>query len=404
MTDPLSPNTDQPALNNEPQSEDEISLLDLLIVLAKNKKLILGLPLAAAIVSAIYSLLLPPIYTATTRMLPPQQSQSAASAMLPQLGGAMGGLASGIAGIKNPNDLYVAMLKSRTLADSMIQRFDLKAVYQAELPSGVRAALEGASRVTSGKEGIITIEVDDKDPKRAAALANGYVEELAKLTNTLAVTEAGQRRLFFEQQLRLAKDNLTRAETAAKSALDKGGISMVEEQGKSMVGTTAQLRAQIAVKEVQIGAMKSFAAERNPDLQKAQQEWAVMRQQLARLEGGGEMLGNPGRGDNGQGFTNLALLRDVKYHGVVFELLAKQYEMAKLDEAKDSSLIQVLDKAIEPDRKSKPKRAMIVILATLAAGFIAILLAFMKEAMEKARQNPESSERMRQFRRFLAWR
>lgn len=401
MTNPPSPNTDQPATNNEPQSEDEISLLDLLIVLAKHKKLILGLPLAVAIVAVIYSLLLPPIYTATTKILPPQQSQSSAAAMLSQLGGAMGGLAGGISGIKNPNDLYVAMLKSRTLADNMIQRFDLKGVYQAQQISGVRAALEGASKVTSGKDGIITIEVDDKDPKRAAALANGYVEELTKLNNTLAVTEAGQRRLFFEQQLRLAKDNLARAETAAKSALDNGGISMVEEQGKSMVGTTAQLRAQIAVKEVQIGAMKSFAAERNPDLLKAQQELAVMRQQLAKMEGGEESLGNPGKGANGQGLTNLALLRDVKYHEVVFELLAKQYEMAKLDEAKDSALIQVLDKAIEPDRKSKPKRAQIVILATLAAGFIAILWAFMKEAGEKARQNPEQVERLNLLRRYL---
>lgn len=396
--------TDQTAANNEPESEDEISLLDLLIVLAKHKKLILGMPLAVAIAAAIYSMLLPPVYTATTKILPPQQSQSSASAMLAQLGGALGGLAGGAAGIKSPNDLYVGMLKSRTLADSLIQRFDLKTVYQAEFSSAVRKALEGASVITSGKDGIIVIEVDDKDPKRAAALANGYVEELAKLNNSLAVTEAAKRRLFFEQQLRLAKDNLARAETAAKSALDQGGVSMVEEQGKSMVVTTAQLRAQVAVKEVQIGAMKSFAAERNPDLQKAQQELAAMRQQLARLEGNGETLGDPGKGASGRGFTNLALLRDVKYYGVVFELLAKQYEMAKLDEAKDSALIQVLDKAIEPDRKSKPKRALIVILATLAAGFIAVLWAFLKEAMEKARRNPESSERMKRFRRALAWR
>lgn len=396
--------TDQTAANNEPQSEDEISLLDLLIVLAKHKKLILGMPLAVAIAAAIISMLLPPVYTATTKILPPQQSQSSASAMLAQLGGALGGLAGGAAGIKSPNDLYVGMLKSRTLADSLIQRFDLKTVYQAEFSSAVRKALEGASVITSGKDGIIVIEVDDKDPKRAAALANGYVEELAKLNNSLAVTEAAKRRLFFEQQLRLAKDNLARAETAAKSALDQGGVSMVEEQGKSMVVTTAQLRAQVAVKEVQIGAMKSFAAERNPDLQKAQQELAAMRQQLARLEGNGETLGDPGKGASGRGFTNLALLRDVKYYGVVFELLAKQYEMAKLDEAKDSALIQVLDKAIEPDRKSKPKRVLIVILATLAAGFIAVLWAFLKEAMEKARRNPESSERMKQFRRALAWR
>src|SRR6266705_4477622 len=191
---------DAPAEENA-SADDEVSLLDLLIVLAKHKRIVLGVPFATAIAAAIISLLMPNIYTGTTRILPPQQSASAASALLNQLGGALGGfggLAGGVVGVRNPNDLYVGMLKSRTVADNLIARFDLNKVYQQELQSGTRNVLQGTTSIAAGRDGIITIEVDDKDPKRAAELANAYVDELMKLTRVLAVTEASQRRLFFE--------------------------------------------------------------------------------------------------------------------------------------------------------------------------------------------------------------
>jgi tyrosine-protein kinase Etk/Wzc len=182
------------------QDDDEISLLDLLIVLAKHKKMILGVTFGAAVVSAIISLLLPNIYTGTAKVLPPQQSQSTASMMLGQLGG-LAGLAGGSLGIKNPNDLYVGMLKSRTVADNIIARFELQKLYDQDTMVGTRNEFADNSSITTGKDGLITIEFEDRDPKRAAAIANAYVEELDKLTQSLAVTEAAQRRLFFERQL-----------------------------------------------------------------------------------------------------------------------------------------------------------------------------------------------------------
>src|SRR6266446_6885256 len=166
-------------------AEDEVSLLDLLIVLAKHKRIVFGVPFIVAIGAAIFSLLLPNIYTGTTRILPPQQSASAASALLSQLGGAFGGLAGtagGALGIRNPSDLYVGMLKSRTVADNLIARFDLNKVYQQELQSNTRNVLQGNTVIAAGRDGIITIEVDDKDPRRAAELANAYVDELTKFT------------------------------------------------------------------------------------------------------------------------------------------------------------------------------------------------------------------------------
>ncbi|MDP1718361.1 MAG: GNVR domain-containing protein, partial [Burkholderiales bacterium] len=250
-------------------------------------------------------------------------------------------------------------------------------------------------------DGIIVIEVDDKDPKRAAVLANAYVEELDKLTNVLAVTEAAQRRLFFERQLAQAKINLAKSEATARQALEKGGLLKVEGQGRAMMESSARLRGQITVKEVEIGAMRVFAAERNPGLLLAQQELETMKRELAKIEGASDGKPETVQKTSGQGIDNLGLLRDMKYNETVYELLAQQLEMAKIDEAKDSALIQVMDKAIEPDRKSKPKRALIVILTALAAGFLAVLWAFIKEAGQKARQNPEQAARLDLLRRYI---
>jgi uncharacterized protein involved in exopolysaccharide biosynthesis len=276
-------------------------------------------------------------------------------------------------------------------------------IYDVKLSSVARKSLDKATTITSGKDGIIVIDVEDKDPKRAAQMANAYVEELIKLTNVLAVTEASQKRLFFERQLAQAKDNLAKAEIAAREALAKGGLAQVEGQGRVMLETSARLRAQIAVKQVQIGAMRAYAAERNPELLMAQQELAVMKSELARVEGTGG-IGNETNGVEGKGLDNLVLMRNIKYNEFLSELLAKQYEFAKIEEAKNSAIIQVMDKAIEPDRKSKPKSALIVMLATLAAGFVAVIVVFIREAMDKARKNPHQAERLTVFRRHLDWR
>lgn len=303
--------------------DDEINLLDLLIVLAKHKKMILGVTFAAALLALGFSLLKPNIYTAAAKILPPQQGQSSASALLSQLGGgALGGLAGGALGIKNPNDLYLAMLKSRNITEKIAQRFELQKVYEAKTLTDTLKTLEQVSAIAAGKDGVITVDVDDKDPGRAAAMANAYIEELNKLMQTFALTDAAQRRQFFETQMKPAKDKLTDAE---------------------------------------------ITLDRTPNTS----------------------------------LKYMDAIRDLKYQEGLYDILAKQFEMAKLDEAKDSPLIQVLDKAVAPEKKSKPKRSLIVLLSALVAGFIGVLWAFIKEANEKAKANPEQAERMRVLRRYL---
>lgn len=398
MTEPSNLPDNQPG-----GDDDDISLLDLLIVLAKHKMLVLGLPFVAAVLAAGISLVLPVSYTGTTKILPPQQSQSGTAALLSQLGGGLGGLAGSLAGIRSPNELYIGMLKSRTVADNLIQRFDLMRIYEAEYPSRARKKLEGLTNILAGKDGIITIEVEDNDPKRAAEVANAYVDELFKLTKVLAVTEASQRRLFFERQFEQARDNLAKAEVAARQALEKGGLVQVEGQGRAIVETTARLRGQITVKEVQIGAMRSFATDRNPDLQLAQKELEALKHELARIEGasGGKVENR--RESNGHGIDSLGLLRNVKYYETIYELLAKQYELAKIDEARDSAVVQVMDKAIEPDRRTKPWRSLIVLVSAFAALFVGILWAFVREGMARVKADPRQANRLLDLKRSLTW-
>jgi len=360
--------------------DDGASLLDLLVLLGRHRRALLLWPLAAALVAAGVSLLLPKWYTATSRILPPQQGQSTAAAMLSQLGGGLGGVAGGALGIKNPTDLYVGMLKSDTVADALVARFDLKKVYEEELLVDARKELRRRARFAGDKAGIITIEVEARDPKLAADLANACVEELHRLTSTLAVTEAAQRRVFFERQLQQAKEKLADSEVKLRQAIDQGGLVSVDLQGRAAVETVARLRAQISVKEVQIGAMRAYATAANPEMLRAEQEVAALRRELSRLESGGK--GEPGdetaAGPTGVG--NIRLLREVKYHEVMFELLAKQYELARADESKEAPIVQVMDRATAPERRSSPRRALVVIVAYLIALFAAIALALAREA------------------------
>lgn len=395
------------AENNQPEvldDEDSISLLDLLLVLARRKKLLVVVPFVSVVIGAIYALVTPPIYEAKTVLMPPQQQQSSASAMLSQLGG-LAGAAGGALG-KNPNDLYLAMLQSRLVSTAIVTRFKLQERYEAKTVTDTIKELSKNSSMASGKDGLITITVLDESKQIAADMANAYVEELRKLTKTLAITEAQQRRKFFEGQLRQAKDELTEAEVAMKSLQEKTGILQVDAQGKATIEALAQLRAQIAAKQVQLNAMSTFATGQNPDYQRVQSELAGLQVQLGALKHGD---------DDGQGALivkskapSLSLdyvrkLRDVKYYETLFEIVAKQYEMARMDEAKEGALIQVIDPATPPERKAKPKRGMIVLMSGVGGLFFAILLAFVLEALKNAAQGP-NGEKLRELRAALRFR
>lgn len=379
----------------------ELSPVEMLIVLAKYKKLILGFPVAVAALAAAVSFALPVEYKATATLLPPQQSQSSAVALLSQLGG-IAGAAAGAAGLKNPNDLYVGMLKSRTIADKLIARFNLKRVYDIESMDKVRLRLDKESDFNSGKDGLITIEVEDRDPQRVAQIANAYVEELLALTGELAVTEASQRRLFFQKQLEKAKDNLAKAEIKLKSALDTKGVVSVDIQSRAMIETVGKLRAQISLKEIELNSMRAFVTENNQDFRRTQEELNSFRAELSRLENGqGDGASRNDVAKSNSGLENIKILRDVKYYEMLYELLAKQYEAARLDESKDSPVVQVLDKAVVPVERDKPKRTIIVLLAGVFGGVLAVAWAFISESKKRVSRTTTGAAQLAELRSYL---
>ena len=376
------------ARQSMPEEDDEISLLDLLQVVADNLRLLVLVPLAAGLLALGIGFAIAPTFTATTKFMPPQQQQSGAAAMLSSLG-ALGGLAGAASGLKNPADQYVAFLKSRSVQDALIDRFKLMERYESKLKTDARTTLDGASKIASGKDGLITIDVDDKDPAFAAQLANAYVEELGHLLSRLAVTEAQQRRVFFEKQLTNAKDNLVKSE----QALGASGInsSVLKSTGAAVVAV-AQLRAQITAQEIKLASMRGYLNESAPDFKQAQTELSAMRGQLGRAE-----RSEPATG--GANSDYIAKFRDFKYYETLFEMFAKQYEMARIDESREGAIIQVVDVAQPPERKAKPKKALIALMTTLAVGFALLLFIFIRQGLRSAAQTPESAEKIGRLRR-----
>lgn len=375
--------------------KDEMGFVDILVILAENKKIIAAITIAAALLAAIVSMILPPSYRSSVTLLPPQQAQSSASMLLSQLGG-LAGVAAGAAGLKNPADVYVSMLKSRTVAQRLVDRFALQKHYEMTSREKTLVRLQANSVIATGKDGLISIEVEDKDQKLVAPLANAYVDELVRLTKTLAVTEAAQRRLFFEQELERSKDKLAKAEMALKSAIDQRGVVSVDTESRALLETVARLRAEISAKEIERDSMKAFVTPSHPEYRRVEESLRSLRAELSRLENGsGHLASKDAPADDGTnagtGVRNIQLLRDVKYYQMLYELLAKQYEAARLDEAKDSSVIQVLDPAIEPEGRFKPKRTMFVVVASLLALVVTTIAVLLWKTKDRWRLSPRLS-------------
>ncbi len=384
---------------------EEVSLLDLLIILARQRRLILRFAVAGLALGVLLSLLLPNRYTAVTAILPPAQNMSAGSALLSQLGG-LGSVASmtqSSLGLKNPNDLQVAMLQSRTVEDAMIDRFDLMKIYNKKRRSDTRKKLEKYVSIENGmKDGLIRISVTDRDARRAEDMANGYVEEFMKSSAHLAVTEASQRRLFFEGQLSAAKDNLANAEEDLKKTEQKTGLVELDSQARAVISSVAQLRAEIAAKEVQIQGMRTYATGENPDVQVAQQQLAGLRAQLEKTGASSDQMFIPRGNLQQSGLEYVRKLRDVKYYETIFDLLARQYEVAKVDEARQGAVVQVVDRAILPDRRSSPKPLYLIPGGLLLGLLSGIAVAFAKAALDRFAHDPAEGPRLQTLKRVLS--
>lgn len=370
--------------------EDEpVSLLDLAVPLAERWKLVVFGSLAAGLVAYGAAFMMPPTYTATTTFLPPQQQQSSTSALVSTLG-SLAGLAGSAGNLRTPADQYVALMQSTNVFDRIVDQFKLMEVYEKKYRVDARNHLGDKVHISIGKkDGLITVGVDDESPQRAADMANRFVDELRRMTDTIAVSEAQQRRKFFELQLKQTQEKLVRAQQALQaSGFTQGAL---KAEPRSAAEGYARLRAEVTAAEVRLQTLRSSLSDSAPEVQQQSVALGALRSQLSRLEQT-EVQGGP---------DYVGKYREFKYQETLFEIFAKQYELARVDESREGGLIQVVDPATPPERRSKPKRLVIALVATLAAA-VALLGGLLINAAWRAASNePGTAHRMARLRRAL---
>ena len=359
------------------QMEDEIDLSEVMAALVARWRLLAGGSLAAGVLAVGITYLIPPTYTAKAVFLPPQQQQSLAASALSSLG-AFAGLAGGMLGTGTPEDQYVGLMQSTTVADRIIRKFDLMKVYDKEYLALAEKTLDDNTDISVGKkDGLITVAVDDHSPERAAAIANQYIEELRAMTSTLAVSSAQQQRVFFEQRLTETKQALIRAQLALQASGVSG--SMIKTDPGASADAYASLRQQEIAAQVRLDTMRKSLADGAPEVQQQQALVASLHRQIGALALPEKLDGNP---------DYVSKYREFKYQETLFELYARQYEMARADEARQGVLIQVVDPATPPELKSKPKRAITGLLVTLAS--FVLLSAFVLLRRDRPLAHPAS--------------
>ncbi|MCG2724641.1 MAG: Wzz/FepE/Etk N-terminal domain-containing protein [Elusimicrobia bacterium] len=382
--------------------ENDINLLDYLIVILKHKSFILKAAFGAMIIAAVISLMLPSIYKAETKILPPQKSGSSMAYFATQMSGM--GISPSMLGMKDANSLYVSLLKTKPVLDYVIKNLDLLEKFETESKDAARKILSADLRITDDKRsGIIAVGYEHRNPKIAADIANAFINGLRNLNNSLAVTEASQRRLFFEEQLKYAKNSLIKSEESLQNFQQKTGTIKIDEQAKAAIEETSLIRAKISGKEVGLRVMKTYATSQNPDLQKLENEIAALKEQLSKLES--KNIGDDSLFSTGKlsvlGAEYIRKMRDFKYNETLYEILMKQYGAAKLDEASDASIVQVVEIAEVPEKRFKPSRRKIVVNTGLIVFFLSIFLVFMKVYYENLMADSASRSKIKDLKKSI---
>lgn len=372
--------------NPAPEDDDDlgpqVSLIEVLTWLGEGKWLLAALTALGLAGALAFAFFWPPSYTARTTLLPPgTQQQSGSAAALATLG-ALGALPGGL-GAKTPDELYVALLRSDSVLRVLDQRYRLQDRYEVSSFERLRKRAPNYIAVASDKKsGVITVEVEDRDPAFAAELANAHAVEITNVLDRLAVGEAKQRRVFFEQQLVSTKDKLIAAEQALRKVQERSGVIVLDKQAEALIGGAAQLRALIAEREVQLKVLKTGATEQNPEVIRMNSELSALRTELSRLEsnrpGSKDAAGQSGDANAldipvgrlpEAAIDYIRARRELKLQETLLENMIRQYEIAKLDEAKEGQVLQQVDRAVTPDYRSFPPR-MVVVLGGAMAGLL----------------------------------
>jgi tyrosine-protein kinase Etk/Wzc len=377
----------------------------MLLLLLNDRLRITLITISSLLLGVCIAFLLKPTFTATATFLPPQQEQSTVSALMGQFG-SMAGLGGAGGLLKNPADIYVAMITSRTIADRMIERFHLQALYMTSKMGVTREILESNITAEAGRDGLIEINVKDTDPRRASELANGLIDELYHLTATLSTNEASRRRLFYDRQLDDERSALAAAEEDLRTTQENTGLIQLGTQAEQVIHNVADLRAQISSREVELQSMRTYATDENPNVTRLQEEIRELEQQLTAL-GGNQQRIPPGNIEvsTGQfperGLQYARKLREVTYHAALLDLIAKEREGARIDESKSTPPVEVVDHAVPPDTKSGPPRTLIIIGLGVIGFCVACFWAFLSQALVRKQQNPNWAAKLNRLRAAL---
>lgn len=393
--------------------EDEVHLLDYLIILAKHSRTIIYTSAMVTVLMYLVLFIRPNQYTATARILPPQQNLTLSAQLLNSLGGGVtpgasgpagipggiGGMASSLLGLKTPGDLYVGMLSGDAISDRIIDRFHLRKIYKTKYIEDVRKNLSNFAKIsTEKKSGLIEIQVTDQDRQRAAEMANAFVEELDKLLNNLAVQEASARLAFLEKERDQAIQNLTKSEEALRTFAEQKSVIQIDTQTRGVLEYIARLRAEIDAKEVQIQVLRQQATPFNYDVKRLETEVSGLKEKLqtAEKQYDPDCVGDVCLATSrvpGLGQEYLRLYQEVKFRDSLYLLYSRMVEMARLDIARNISVVQVVDQARPPEKKSN-KRLIWAVLAGGGAFFMMFFVALGREYMENVRNQEEEARRL----------
>ena len=398
MNSPVPNSTSSSSTNPSiDEGQEDISLLDILTFLGTYKIFIFVITLVFCLFSILVSLNMTPIFTGKTLLMPPQQQQNSAASALAGLA-SLGNLTGSALGPKSQDDMYIALMNSEKFQKPIIDRFDLKTRFKSTFLIDTRQTLGSKVRITNDKKSsLMSIEVDDPDPVFAADLANAYAQELSRFLGEMAITDAQQRRLYFANQIKKTQDDLANAETSYREIQQKSGLQIPSLQAESSVKEIAELHGQIAARELQLQAMNTYATVQNPEVKKLITELTAMRMHLQKLEQGAPSAPSTGKLQQGA----LLAYRNMKVQESILESLVKQFEFARVDEAKEGPLIQVVDVATPAERRTSPKRTAIVIVSTAGGFLLACLLAFLRHIYQTTAKTSSGLEKLQRFKR--AW-
>lgn len=395
-----------------PQTEyEEINLLDYLAVIIKRRRMIARNILIAVLAMALISFILPSMYKATTTLLPPDEgNQGGLSSLLANSPVSFLDM-SGLGGASS-SEIFVEILNSRTVAEGVLStqyKFEDKEQTLPEILEIQGAAkavekLHKQSIISSNEQGIINISVELGDPKLAADVANQFVLELDKVNQAKSLSKAKNSRIYIEEQLELTVAKLKEASRNLADYQQEFKALNLEEQTKVAIEQAGEIKGTIMAREVELEVARQTMKQNNPFILRLQKEIDELKKQFAYLQFGDSTISKEQR-DYFIPFSEVPevglqyaeLIREVKVQETVWQLLNQQFYSAKIQEARDTPTVQVLDKAIPPEKRSSPKRRMLVMIAGLLALIFSIFAAFVMEFAEKVKDNAEDFKKINEL-------